>query len=55
MIRRRTRRRGGLSTLEVVMTTAVSVPAALLLYLMAERVLDGIVFLITTSVGAPYL
>jgi hypothetical protein len=37
------------------MTTAVSVPAAAALYLMAERVLDGIVFLITTSVGSPYL
>lgn len=49
------RKRLGMVTLEVVMTTAVCLPAAAMLYLMAEHALDTFLFLLLNAVGMPYL
>jgi hypothetical protein len=44
-----------MAALEVVMTTALCVPAAAALYLLVEQALDEFLFLLSNAVGAPYL
>jgi hypothetical protein len=55
LLRRLWKKREGMTALEVVMTTAVCVPAAAVLYLMGERVLDAFLFLLANAVGSPYM